>query len=116
MNNIDPQIVEARRIKIERVNDQYEQRILLLLKGKKADELNKSEKAIYDKLVRCAMYDPRRYDVGFTNKDMVYRGIEIAKKLDKLTDDEFMEDQYVLGWIDELGEDGMKINNLPIDE
>lgn len=110
-----PEVVEKRKQKIEQVETQYEERIIILLSGRNSEDLAGKDKEAYDKLIRCSMYDPRRPDVGFETKEMVYKGFEIADKLDRLTDEEFMTNSYVLEWIDEIG-DGMKITNLPIDE
>lgn len=110
-----PEVIKKRKIRIYQVQLQYEKRLNLLLAGRRPEELKGEEKEAYDKLIRCSMYDPRRFDVGYGTKEMVYKGIEIADKLDRFADEEFMTSRYVLEWIDEIG-DGMKITNLPIDE
>ncbi len=107
-------VVERRKIRIQQIVAQYEKRVLALLNGREKEQLTEDERKIYDILVRSSMYDPRRPDVGFGTKEMVEKGYEISAKLDALSDEQFLTDSYVLKWIDAIGE-GMKINNLPID-
>lgn len=112
-NSVNPQI-QQRKKRIQQIIDQYEKRIMFLLNGRQKEQLTESERKTYDILVRASMYDPRRPDVGFGTKEMVEKGFEIGAKLDTLSDEQFLTDPYVLEWIDTIGE-GMKVNNLPID-
>lgn len=111
---VDPKKIEQRKRRMEQIITQYEKRILLLLNGGQKEQLAEDERKIYDILVRASMYDPRRPDVGFGTKEMVEKGYEISARLDTFNDEQFMTDPYVLEWIDTIG-DGMKVNNLPID-
>ena len=112
-NAVDPKVQQRKR-RIQQIVNQYEKRILLLLNGRQKEQLTRVERKTYDILIRASMYDPRRPDVGFGTKEMVEKGYEISVKLDALSDEQFLFDPYVLKWIDAIGE-GMKINNLPID-
>lgn len=112
-NAVNPQVQQRKR-RIQQIIDQYEKRILFLLNGRQKEQLTENERKIYDILVRSSMYDPRRPDVGFGNKEMVEKGFEIGAKLDKMSEEEFLTSSYTLEWIDTIGY-GMKINNLPID-
>lgn len=106
-------IIAQGKRRIEQIQNQYEERILHLLKGRLVNQLSDTEKVLYDILIQSSLFDPRRPDVGYGKEEMVIKGNEIGKRLDALSPAEFLTDDYVIEWREHLG-DGMKITNLPI--
>lgn len=98
---------------IGRIISQYDRRIDSILDGRVYYEISPEEKEQIDTLQRSATFDPRRPDVGYGTREMAENGIEIAKKLNAFSEEEFNGNPYVLQWIYEIG-DGFKVTNLPI--
>lgn len=88
----DPKVIESLYItKIEQ-----------LLNGRKEADLSESEKQINLKLQRSIYYDPRLPDVYFVSEETVRKAQQIADKLHKMTQDEFLSGEYSYQWLDEL--------------
>jgi hypothetical protein len=69
------------------------------------------DKDIQAKLLRASLYDPRKSDIYFETEEAASKAEQIAHKLNEMTTDEFMQDNYPAEWLQEL--QGASIYKIP---
>lgn len=86
----------------DQIASQYDKKVKYLLRGRDESELSKQEQNRLALISSLKDLDPRLKGVCFGLEEEATIGIDIADKLDSMTDEEFIESSYSFEWIDEL--------------
>jgi hypothetical protein len=90
----------------EKIDSQYNQKIRLLIRKKgEPKSVGQSEKRrlnIIKVLTQNKYFDPRHKEVCFGLEEEAKIGVQIADKLDMMSDQEFMVCSYPYEWMNEL--------------
>lgn len=81
----------------------YEERINRILKSDNPALTEKIKDQLVKRLQRCLFYDPRLPDVYYGSAEAADKAQQIAQKLHKMTQDEFLASDYPYLWLGELG-------------
>lgn len=85
-----------------KINSQYDRKISLLFNNRAVSKLSSREASIVERLKQAKYFDPRHLEICFGLKEENETGIRIAKKLESMTDEEFLISSYPYEWLNEL--------------
>ncbi len=88
--------------KDDHIEDLYEKKIKLFLCSRREESLPERDQKILKLLREAQMFDPRYKNVFYPTRKMAIKAMEIAEKLDLLTDEEFLISSYPYTWREEI--------------
>lgn len=80
----------------------YEKKIQIFLGKRTVKDLPERDQKVLKLLKEAQMFDPRYKNVFYPTEKMAKKAVEIAEKLDALTDEEFLISSYPYMWRKEI--------------
>lgn len=80
----------------------YENKIRLFIGKRKKENLPERDKKVLKLLEEARLFDPRYKSVFYPTEKMAKKAVEIAEKLDSLTDEKFLISSYPYMWRKEI--------------
>lgn len=84
----------------ETIKKLYATKISLFLHNRQVSELSDQEKKIYEAMRMASAFDPRLPGTLWEPKEAAERNLVIAKKLDLMSEQEFLESDYAYEWFE----------------